>query len=316
MPTLLCYLTKIPAKEKSPVANIIGVIIPGSLALIMFGMGTGLAVSDFTRLFRQPKAVSVGLFCQIIMLPVVAWLLVKSFQITPVFAVGILLIALTPGGAVSNLFTLLAKGDLALSVTLTACSSLLAVFTIPFLLNLALINLMGEGQVIQLPVGKTMLQIALITVIPVTLGMIMNAQVPEFTRKFQGTVKGLSMLFLLAAVAGIVSRERANLVPLLVNAGPPAVLLNLVTMALGLLIGRLARLTPRQVITLAIEVGIQNAILATALAVAPQFLGRTDIGLVPTVYGFTMVVIMLIFIGLIKFAPGILGGHHKIDPTP
>lgn len=297
-------------------ANLIGVIIPGSLALIMFGMGTGLAVSDFTRLLRQPKAVSVGLFCQIVMLPVVAWLLVKSFQITPVFAVGILLISLTPGGAVSNLFTLLAKGDLALSVTLTACSSLLAVFTIPFLLNLALINLMGEGQIIQLPVGKTMLQIALITVIPVTLGMIMNAQVPEFTRKFQGTVKVLSMLFLLAAVAGIVSRERANLVPLLVNAGPPAVLLNLVTMALGLLIGRLARLTPRQVITLTIEVGIQNAILATALAVAPQFLGRTDIGLVPTVYGFTMVVIMLLFVGLIKLAPGILGSYHKIDLLP
>ena len=291
--------------------NLIGLIIPGSLALIMFGMGTGLTVGDFTRLFRQPKAVSIGLFCQIIMLPVVAWLLVITFSIQPIFAVGIMLIALTPGGAVSNLFTLLARGDLALSVTLTAISSLLAVFTIPLLLNLALINLLGEGQLIQLPVGKTMLHIALITVIPVTFGMIVNAQIPELTRKFAGTVKGLSLLFLMFAIVGIIARERSNLIPLLVDAGPPALLLNSVTMGFGWLVARLMRLAPRQVITITIEVGIQNAILATALAVAPQFLGRTDIGLVPTIYGFVMVLIMLLFVGLIRLVPGILGNNYE-----
>jgi len=291
-------------------SDLIGLIIPGSLALIMFGMGTGLMVSDFTRLVRQPKAVSLGLFCQIIMLPVVAWILVKAISIQPVFAVGIMLIALTPGGAVSNLFTLLARGDIALSVTLTAINSLLAVFTVPLLLNLALINLLGEGQILRLPVGQTMLQIALITVIPVTLGMIVNARVPELTQKLAGTVKTLSMLFLMVAIAGIISRERANLVPLLVDAGPPAILLNCVTMGLGLFVARLARLAPKQVITITIEVGIQNAILATALAVAPQFLGRTDIGLVPTIYGFTMVVIMLLFVGLLRVLPGILGNHE------
>ncbi len=172
-------------------ANLIGLIIPGSLALIMFGMGTGLTVSDFTRLGRQPKAASIGLFCQIILLPVVAWLLIKFISIQPIFAIGIMLIALTPGGAVSNLFTLLARGDLALSVTLTAISSLLAVFTIPLLLNLALINLLGEGQVLQLPVGRTMLQIALITVIPVALGMFLNSRVPGLTPRLAGTVKAL-----------------------------------------------------------------------------------------------------------------------------
>jgi BASS family bile acid:Na+ symporter len=118
------------------------------------------------------------------------------------------------------------------------------------------------------------------------------------------------MLFLMVAIAGIISRERANLVPLLVDAGPPAILLNCVTMGLGLLVARLARLAPKQVITITIEVGIQNAILATALAVAPQFLGRTDIGLVPTIYGFTMVVIMLLFVGLLRVLPGILGNHE------
>jgi len=293
------------------VTDLIGFIIPGSLALIMFGMGTRLTVDDFTRLIRLPKAVSIGLFCQVVMLPVVAWLLVKAIPIQPIFAVGIMLIALTPGGAVSNLFTLVARGDVALSVTLTAISSMLAVFTIPLLLNLALISLLGEGQLIQLPVGKTMLQIALITVIPVTLGMIINAKVPELTRKFSGAVKTVSMLFLIVAIVGIISRERANLIPLLVDAGPPAVLLNCATMGLGLLAARLGRLAPQQVITITIEVGIQNAILATALAVAPQFLGRTDIGLVPTIYGFTMVVIMLLFVGLIRLVPGILGNNQE-----
>ncbi|MEL0081617.1 MAG: bile acid:sodium symporter family protein [Gammaproteobacteria bacterium] len=294
-------------------ADLIGLIIPGSLAVIMFGMGTGLVVNDFTRLFRLPRAVLIGLFCQIVMLPIVAWLLVKTFSIQPVFAVGVMLIALTPGGAVSNLFTLLARGDLALSVTLTAISSLLAVFTVPLLLNLALINILGEGQgkVLTLPVGDTMLHIALITVIPVSIGMMVNAQVPELTARLAGAVKTLSLLFLGFAVVAIIARERANLIPLLVDAGPPAMLLNCVTMALGFLVARLIKLGPQQVITITVEVGIQNAILATALAVAPQFLGRTDIGLVPTIYGFTMVLIMFLFVGLIRLAPGILGTHHE-----
>ena len=291
-------------------SNLIGLIIPGSLALIMLGMGMGLKPNDFGRLISAPKAVSLGLFCQIIMLPIVALGLIELFPMEPIYAIGIMLIALTPGGAVSNLFTLLARGDMALSVTLTACSSLLAVFTVPLLLNLALIYLLGEGQLIQLPVVRTMLQIALITVIPVSLGMIINAKAPALTRQFEGTVRKLSLLFLLFAVVGIIARERNNLVTLLVSAGPPALLLNCATMAFGLAAARLASLSPKQTITITVEVGIQNAILGTALAVSPQFLGRTDIGLVPTIYGFTMIIIMLLFIGLIRLAPGILGNHQ------
>lgn len=291
--------------------ELIGLIIPGSLALIMFGMGMGLTVHDFSRLVIQPKAISIGLICQIVMLPLIALLLIELFPMPPIYAVGVMLIALTPGGAVSNLFVLLARGDVALSVTLTACSSLLAVFTVPVLLNLALIYLLGEGQVIQLPVVKTMLQIALLTVIPVTLGMIVNAQVPELTRRFAGAVRVLSLLFLLVAIGGIIARERDNLILLLTSAGPPALLLNCVTMVFGLAVARFARLTPPQVITITVEVGVQNAILGTALAVAPQFLGRTDVGLVPTIYGFTMIMVMLAFVGVIRRHPSLLGDNAE-----
>ncbi len=288
-------------------ADVMQVLIPGSLAFIMLGMGMGLKVADFTRLLRIPRAVGIGLASQILLLPVVAVALIQLFPMREAFAIGLLIIALTPGGAVSNLWTYLARGDIALSVTLTACSSMLAVFTVPLLLNLALFHLFAQNTDIRLPVGETMLHIALITVIPVSIGMMIHARFESFTRRVEGVVRILSILFLVMAIGGIIFRERSQVLALVMTAGLPVLLYNFTVMAAGFTFARVAKLPRRQVITIAIEVGIQNVILTATLAVAPQFLGRTDIGLLPSVYGFTMSFFVLGFIVLVRRFPALLG---------
>ncbi len=288
-------------------AELMGIIIPGSLAFIMFGMGMGLKVADFTRLAQFPKAFAIGLTAQILLLPIIAWLVIQTFSMPQVFAVGLLVIAMTPGGAVSNLWTYLAGGDIALSVTLTAFSSMLSVISVPLLLNFALFYLMGEQLGLSLPVGQTMLHIAMITVIPVSIGMVVHARFEAFTRRVELVVKLLSVLFLLVAIGGIIGREIDTLGEMMRTSGLPVLIYNFAVMALGYTAARVSRLPPRQVITIAVEVGIQNVILSATLAAAPQFLGRTDIGLVPSIYGFTMSFMVLTFIGLIKLFPGILG---------
>lgn len=288
-------------------AEIMGIVIPGALAFIMLGMGMGLKVVDFTQLVKFPKAFGIGLAAQVLLLPLIAYGIIQLFSMPEVFAIGLLVIAMTPGGAVSNLWTYMAGGDIALSVTLTAVSSMLSVLTVPLLLNFALLHVMGESLGLSLPVGKTMMHIAMITVIPVSLGMVIHARFTEFTRRTEKVVKILSVTFLLVAIGGIIGKEVGTLGEMLRTSAGPVLVYNFVVMALGFLIARLSKLPPKQVITIAVEVGIQNVILSATLAAAPQFLGRTDIGLVPSVYGFTMSFMVLIFIGFIKYFPAILG---------
>lgn len=277
--------------------QIIANAIPFALAVIMFGMGLKLRITDFTRVFSFPKAAGIGLGCQIFLLPALALVLVSLIPLRPEFAIGVMLIALSPGGAVSNLFSLLARGDIALSVTMTAVSSSLSVLTVPLLLNLALLLLMGEGMRIHLPIGPTMAHIAWITVIPVSLGMAVRARSAHFASTMDRPVRLLSYTFLSFAIVLILLRERGNLGELLVSAGPAAMLLNLLAMGLGYGLASAVRLNQQQRHTLTIEVGIQNAILATAIAVSPSMLGNTTIAMVPTIYGFTMVVIAFAYIG-------------------
>ena len=207
----------------------------------------------------------------------------------------------------SNLWTHSARGDIALSVTLTALSSMLAVFTMPLLLNLFLLYQFGEQSNVRLPVGSTMVQIALITVVPVSLGMVIHAHFEAFTTRVAPMVRYLSILVLSMAVGSVWILERANVPEMLRTAGLPVLIYNFTVMMLGYLAARLARLPAKQVITIAIEVGIQNVILSATVAIAPQFLGRSDIGLLPGVYGLTMGLFALGFIGLTKWAPRILG---------
>ncbi|MGK2941681.1 MAG: bile acid:sodium symporter family protein [Immundisolibacter sp.] len=282
-------------------------LIPGALIFIMFGMGMELTAADFTRLARIPRPVLVGLFGHTLILPAVALGMIMLFPMPAAFALGLMVVAACPGGAVSNLWTHLARGDVALAVTLTALSAAVAVVWVPILLNLSVTYLVGDSINIRLPLLPTMKHIAMLTVVPVSLGMVINRLRPTFARRMDRPVRILSLLFLALAVVGILVRARGQLGNMMATAFVPVLGYNFLVMALGLLLARLASLPRRQVITLPMEIGVQNVIMAATLATAPQFLGRPEVGLVPSVYGFTMTLMAAGFIGLIRFAPGILG---------
>lgn len=283
------------------------ILFPAALALIMFGLGLELTVADFTRLARMPKPVLVGLLGHMFILPLVALAMIGMFPMPAAFALGLMVVAACPGGAVSNLWTHQARGDVALAVTLTALSAAVAVAWVPLLLNLSVTYLIGESANIRLPLGPTMVHIAMLTVLPVSLGMAVRRLAPGFAQRMDRPVRMLSLLLLALIVVAILVRGRGELAQLLATAGPPVLLYNFLVMVTGLLLARLARLTPKQAITIPIEVGIQNVIMAATLATAPQFLGRPEAGLVPSIYGFTMTLMAIVWLVVVRFAPGVLG---------
>jgi BASS family bile acid:Na+ symporter len=240
--------------------------LPFSLAVIMFGMGLSLRVEDFKRILIYPKAVGIGLLNQLVLLPILAFGIVKAFSLPPELAVGLMILAVCPGGATSNLITHLAKGDSALSITLTACSSIITVFTIPFLVNFSIAYFIPGGEAKQLEVVGTVVSVLFITLIPVALGMITLAKAPRLAEKWDQPFRKISTVFFVVIVLAAILKERANLVQYFIEAGPAALALNLSTLALSFLMAKWTGLPFRQGLTIAIESGIQNGTLGITIA--------------------------------------------------
>lgn len=240
--------------------------LPFSLAVIMFGMGLSLRLEDFKRILIYPKAVGIGLLNQLILLPVVAFGIAKAFQLPPELAVGLMILAVCPGGATSNLITHLAKGDAALSITLTAFSSVITVVSIPFLVNFSIGYFIPGGEAQQLEVVGTVLSVLLITLIPVALGMITLAKAPALAQKWDKPFRKISTVFFVIIVLAAILKERENLVQYFIEAGPAALALNLSTLAISFAMAKWARLPFRQGLTIAIESGIQNGTLGITIA--------------------------------------------------
>jgi BASS family bile acid:Na+ symporter len=240
--------------------------LPFSLAVIMFGMGLSLRVEDFKRILIYPKAVGIGLLNQLILLPVLAFGIAKAFQLPPELAVGLMILAVCPGGATSNLITHLAKGDAALSITLTACSSVITVFTIPFLVNYSIGYFIPGGEAQQLEVVGTVVSVLFITLIPVALGMITLAKAPALAQKWDQPFRKISTVFFVIIVLAAILKERDNLVQYFIEAGPAALALNLSTLAVSFAMAKWTGLPFRQGLTIAIESGIQNGTLGITIA--------------------------------------------------
>ena len=266
------------------------VFLPVALAVIMLGMGLSLTLQDFKRVTVLPKAVIIGLICQVVMLPVLAFALMSVWEIKSEFAVGIILLAAVPGGPTSNLLAYLGKCDAALSITLTAISSLITIITIPFLVNYAMETFMGEGKFVALPVLKTMIQILVITIIPVSLAMFLNKRYPKMAMSFQRPVKIASAVFITIIILGAVLKDRENLIPYLLQTGAPALVLNVLTMLMGFGVAKIAGLNFKQSSTISMEAGIQNGTLAIAIASSATLLNNPIIAVVPALYSLIMFV--------------------------
>lgn len=263
------------------------VLLPLALILIMFGMGMTLTRADFRRVLLSPKATGLGLACQWLLLPVLAWGIATAFGLSGDLATGLILVAACPGGPTSNIITHLSKGDTALSVTLTALSSIVTVFTIPLLVSLAMQRFMGDTATIHLPFSKTLGQLIIVTLLPIALGMWVKASRPQFAERMGRPVNLLSLLFLALIIVAAIAKEK-DLAAQITAAGPATITLNLLAMAIGFGLAALFRLPTPQRTTISIEVGIQNGTLA--LAIALGMLESARIAIPAVVYSLFMFV--------------------------
>jgi bile acid:Na+ symporter, BASS family len=239
--------------------------MPSALALIMFGLGLALTAADFRRVLLFPRAVVIALACQTLVLPLVCFAVTKAFGLAPALAVGLMLLAASPGGTTANLYSHLAQGDVALNVTLTAVNSVLALVTLPLIVNFALAHFYGEGKIVPLEFGKV-LQVFLVVLVPVAIGMAVRARRPAFALRMGRPVKVLSVLFLALIVLLALMRDSGALGANFAAIGAAALTFNLLSLGVGYGVPRLLKLSQRQSVAIAMEIGIHNGTLAIAIA--------------------------------------------------
>lgn len=241
------------------------VFLPLALAFIMLGMGLSLTVKDFKNILLFPKAIIIGLTNQLILLPVFGFALVQLFGLSGAMAVGIMILAACPGGATSNLITHLSKGDIALSISLTAISSFITILTIPLIVNFA-INFFGEEGSVTLPLLETIIQIMGVTVVPVSIGMILKKRYPKMALKADKPVRIASAVIFAAVLFAAILKERDSIVEYFVLSGPIMLSLNILTLVVGFFLATVFVLPKRQRLTISIESGIQNGTLGIMIA--------------------------------------------------
>jgi BASS family bile acid:Na+ symporter len=263
------------------------IFLPVSLAIIMFGMGLTLVVSDFGRLFAYPKEVLIGLFNQLIFLPLIGFLIILLFDLNSSMAIGIMILSLCPGGPTSNLITQVARGNIGLSVTLTALASLITVFTIPIILSEAITYFTGETDVIiELPVVQTMIQILVITIIPVSIGMVIRKKNEAFALRMERPMRIASTVLFIIIFLLVMIANKDLIVQAMKEVGLATLLLNLSTMAFGYFTAKIFGIKGKSQISITIESGIQNGTLA--FVIATTILNNVEMGLPTGAYSIWM----------------------------
>lgn len=273
-------------------------VIPWVLRLVMMGLGLSLSLVDFKRVIVFPKAASVGLAAQLLGLPLVAFILGMVFNAPPAIAVGLVILAACPSGATANAYTFAARADVPLCVTLSAVTSVVTVFTIPFLINLALRVFSLEGEMAQLPVLNMLLNLMTFTLIPLALGMLIRYFFTAFSEKTVEPIRKVVLyVMMLVLLLGIVSSYDVLLDNYATVAGL-VVIMNLLTMAMGYGLAKLFSLPLTQVITITFEVGVQN--LALSFAITFNILQRPDLAVAGLVYAVVMPATALGFVSIAR----------------
>ena len=282
-------------------------ILPLTIAMIMLAMGLSLVTDDFKRIFDKPRAVFIGLCGQLLLLPVLGFAIAFGFGLPPELAVGLIVLTACPGGAHSNLYASLARGDVALSVTLTAIAGIVTVLTIPPLIKLATIVFASGGEVVDLPLLETMGRIFMMMVIPVAIGMWLRARSARWASRLERVVKSMAVAMLLLIVFGSIASQSENVLAFAAQAGLPVLTLNLLAMLSGYWMATTAKLPGSQCRSITLEVGIQNAALAFALTAG--MLNSINVAIPAILYS-----ILVYFTGLLVIAQGRLG--PAAEPTP
>lgn len=265
---------------------LVDVGLPVALAIVMAGMGLSLAPADFRRVVEQPRAAAVGTLAQLLLPPAIGFAIAAFFADDPVIAAGILLAAAAPSGTMSNVVTHLARGNLALSITLTTISTLITVVTLPAIFNLG-VRTFGSGLgSFELPFLETCGTLVAIVLAPTAAGMLVRAKAPAFAGRAERAVGVFALLLMVALIVGIVVSERELLATALPQVGPAMLAFNLLAVAAGYASGRLGGLHARDTVTVAIEVGIRNSTLAILIALT--LLQSPALAIPGAVYGLVM----------------------------
>ena len=274
------------------------VILPLALAFIMFALGLGLTGSDFIRVLKQPRDFFVGAFSQIIVLPIIAFIIIKLWPVSPELAIGVMIIAAAPGGVTSNLLTSFAKGDVALSISLTAIISLLCIFTIPFII-LTSVKFLGQSNIIEnislLSMSRDMF---LIVTVPVLLGMLLKRFVSGFASKFEPLAKKISAVLFVVVLLGAIMAEKENITYYFAQAGLITLVLNVIMMMLAYYIAQMLATGSAQKKCITIECGLQNGTLA--IFVATSIFGGGIYVIPAATYSLIMFGTSLIFVYLVR----------------
>ncbi len=276
--------------EASAITN---VLLPLALGVIMFGLGLSLTVEDFRRVAVYPRAVVAGLALQMLVLTAAAFGVAKLFGLAPELAVGLMLLAASPGGATANIFSHLARGDVALNITLTAINSALSLLWLPFVVNASLDHFVGRDQYIPPPFAK-IVEVAAIIVLPVVIGMVVRGRAPGFARRMERPIRVFAVIFLALLVAGAIAQEWKTLGPALAAVGLACLAFNLISLAVGYAAPLALKLPNRQAIAIAMEIGIHNGTLAIFIAL--NLLKSSPMSLAPAIYSLIMFVTAAIFV--------------------
>ena len=269
--------------ESSP---LISAGLPIALFIIMIGIGMTLTIRDFRQVAVYPKGMIVGTIAQILVMPLIAFMLATLLAVPPAIAVGLVIIAACPGGTTSNLFVLLSRGNIALSIVLTVSASLITILPLPLFTNIALQYYMGTEEDIVLPVWKTVGMLIGIVLFPVAIGMVVRTRKPEVARKAESIVSIFGGIVLAVLIVALVYGVRDQIWELLKQAGPATILLNLAGIGLGLAAGRMAGLTQRESLAVAVELGVKNGTIA--LMVTLTLLESSAMSIPAAVYGVLM----------------------------
>lgn len=281
-------------------SGIITILLPLALAIIMIGLGLELTPKDFARVSKHPKAVLIALFCQLIILVSIAFVICKVLALPPLLAAGLMLLAASPGGSTANLFSYLFKGDLALNITLTAINSVIAAITLPFIVNFSIAHFMQDAQQINLQFGK-IIQVFAIIIVPVCIGMLIRHYAPHFTEKLNKPLRIFAVIFLISIIIGAIVSERQNIAEYLTQVGIATALFCMLSLCIGYLLPRLFGINSAQARACAFEIGIHNSTLAMTIALT--VMANSTVAMPAAVYSIFMYIFAALFGMLLnKFA--------------
>lgn len=283
--------------------NAILIVLP-ILTILMFDLGLTLKPQDFKLIGQRPKPVLIGLIGQIILLPLIAWGIIEvlstfNFHLSSLFIIGIMLVACSPGGSSSNVFSMLAKGDVALSVTLTACSSIITLFTLPLIMAWVT-DSVGEATDIHLPIGNLLIQNIVLMVIPISIGFVVNIFREQTAQKIHNVLKRIAMPALVLLVTVFFFQHKQTIVNEFAYLGLTMTALILATTGCGALLAWLLKLTTKERRTLVIEIGMQNAAQAITIACSPLIFNNEVIAIPAIIYALMMNLILLAYVGVTK----------------